>query len=326
MEKSIYLTLFSVSVFLAVLLAVNYAAGIYRYHKKSLPYGLSFNAMAFEYTGSSGGNLQGLLSLEKTNLVVLLEKMDGAEIGLYDPGMVYYSSFSTEMLIGSYRYFSQEDYAGGRMVGVSVAKSPMNLGKDQGIISSLSSCPLADKGASVAWNLFALEPEEGDMVYADSNSKAVLKKVRDLLLNEGYEEREIGTNAELDLTAAIRYGLTYRYSFYLLFAAGTMLLFHVAVSCIYMENNRKRFLLHALYGGKRLAVLKVYGGPVFLTVAVASLILGCLFGIVFSENWHLTAGNFFAFWTAYLAYTLGLYFVNFGLVHLRSRNRRAVGK
>lgn len=328
LRKSILLILLSASAFVMSLLAINYSVGMYRYHQNPLPYHLSFHAIGFEYRMESDEGLRELCSLEDTNLVMILEKNQGKELGVYDPGMVYYSDSFVFEVLGEYRYFSREDYETGRRVGVYVNSNPqdisflidqINYRKKDGVITGLASSPLADKGAYVVWNFFALKPQKGDLIYVDSNSPEVIEKVRKLLVGLDCVELELEKGEETDLGEAIGYGLMAKYSAYMLFGAAFVLVFAAVSFFIFMAGQKRRIFLNELYGGGRLAVLRIYGVPVLFAMGLSCLLAGGLIRKALSAYWHLSMKHLGLLWAIYFLYTCFLYLIFFGGIHLQRR-------
>ena len=268
-NKRILWVIWNVSAFLSFLLAVNYAAGVYWKAHNPFPYGLSLQARCFVLAGEMREGLESLRSLGDS-LAAVLEKKNGEGIGIYDPGMIYPSRSIARVETGVSRYFSEEDYESGRKVMVYL-NGEGEAGKE--------------KWAPAAWNLYTLEPEEGDLLYVDSNSQKTLERAAELLANYGYEEIKLEKQPEASLGEIVSWSWTDRYSFCLLAAAGSVLL--LCPAAFYCAAGKSR----SGQTEERRSVLAY-----FLIQSGACLLAGAA-GWLYSGCWYLSAGNFLAVWS-----------------------------
>lgn len=274
--------------------------------------------------------LNFLLDDKYKNITILMENKNSNEIGIFDPRMYYYTRASKIEMPNLYRYFSEDDYREYNNVGICLQgcnlfdennSKKISSKNDVEIINCFEDSPLAENGATIVKNLFAMEEETGNKIYLDSTNSTLLNDLEKIFLKRGYEREATKEAVEVNLFKAIQYGLMNKYSFYLIVSSLTLLLFDIVISYVYFMKLRKRIEINYIYGSTKINYFKNYICKLIVCIIFICTFVTCCAYLLIPNNIYLSIKNILLLLFIFLLYYTFIYILFFCNIKIYSKRR-----
>lgn len=211
----------------------------------------------------NGLNLNFLLDYKDVDVIVETNKRD--TIGVYNPTMIYYINSSKVRSLGTFRYFSTNDYKTKSNTAIYFVEDLDNfnnieiekLSENSGfniINIFLEDSAIYKSGVKFVVNLFSLDSSDITKIYVDSKNENSLNEVRERFLNIGFSD--INTSEKATIFKIAESVLYNRYNSFVFFNSFMGYLLFCYSYCIYLSKYKKYINLYLSYGATLTIILK----------------------------------------------------------------------